>query len=74
MLRWRNISSYVSYSNMLGVASSPITGGLFIEGSEAEDLRDVVQRFAITQDQRNTVAAQVHLEPHSRLWFMTGIR
>jgi ABC-type thiamine transport system ATPase subunit len=34
----------------------------------------VVQRFPISQDQRNTVAAQVHLEPHPRLWFMSGIR
>jgi hypothetical protein len=74
MPRWRNISSYVSYSNMLGVASSPVTGGLFIEGGEAEELRDVVQRFPISQDQRNTVAAQVQVEPHRRLWFMTGIR
>jgi hypothetical protein len=74
MPRWRSISSFVSYSNMLGVASSPVTGGLFIEGGEAEELRDVVQRFPITQDQRNTVAAQVHLEPHPRFWFTTGIR
>ena len=72
--RWRNVSSFVSYSNMLGVASSPVTGGLFIHGGEAEELRDVVQRFPLTQDQRNTVAAQVQVEPHRRLWFMTGIR
>ena len=74
MLRWRNVSSFVSYSNMLGRASSPVTGGLFIHGGEAEELRDVVQRFPLSQDQRNTVAAQVHLEPHRRLWFMTGVR
>jgi hypothetical protein len=74
MPRWRSVSAYVSYSNMLGVASSPVTGGLFIEGGEAEELRDVVQRFPISQDQRNTVAAQVQIEPHRRLWFMSGIR
>jgi len=74
MPRWRKVSSFVSYSNMIGVASSPITGGLFIHGAEAVELRDVVQRFPISQDQRNTVAAQVHLEPHRRLWLMTGIR
>jgi len=71
---WRGISSFVSYSNMLGLASSPVTGGLFIEGGEAEELRDVVQRFPISQDQRNTLAAQVRIEPHRRVWFMTGIR
>src|SRR4030095_11582714 len=47
---------------------------LSIHGSEAVELRDVVQRFPIAQDQRNTVAAQVHVEPRPRLWFMTGIR
>ena len=72
--RWRRVSSFVSYSNMLGIASSPITGGLFIKEGEAEELRNVVQRFPLTQDQRNTVAAQVQVEPHRRLWFMTGIR
>jgi Carboxypeptidase regulatory-like domain len=72
--RWRGLSSFVSYSNMLGRASSPVTGGLFIEGSEAEQLRDVVERFAITQDQRNTVAAQIRLEPHPRVWLSVGAR
>jgi hypothetical protein len=74
MPRWRGISSFVSYSNMLGKASSPVTGGLFIQGGEAEELRDVIERFPISQDQRNTLAARIRLEPHRRLWFMTGIR
>ncbi|MBK5291592.1 MAG: TonB-dependent receptor [Acidobacteriia bacterium] len=74
MPRWRGISSFASYSNMLGKATSPVTGGLFIQGREAVELRDVVERFPITQDQRNTLAAQVRIEPHRRLWFMTGIR
>jgi outer membrane receptor for Fe3+-dicitrate len=72
--RWRNVSSFLSYSNMIGQASSPVTGGLFIHGGEAEGLRNVVQRFPLSQDQRNTVAAQVQVEPQRRLWFMTGIR
>ena len=33
--RWRGLSAFASYSNMLGRASSPVTGGLFIEGGEA---------------------------------------
>jgi hypothetical protein len=74
MPRWRGISSFVSYSNMLGRASSPVTGGLITQGGEAEELREVVERFRISQDQRNTLAAQIRLEPHRRLWFMTGIR
>jgi hypothetical protein len=74
MPRWRGISSFVSYSNMRGTAASPVTGGLFIEGGEAEELRDTVERFPISQDQRNTLAAQIRVEPHRRLWILTGIR
>ena len=72
--RWRRVSSFVSYSNMLGRASSPVTGGLFIEGGEADELRDVVEHFPISQDQRNTVAGQIRFEPHPRLWVMAGVR
>jgi hypothetical protein len=72
--RWRSLSSFVSYSNMKGTATSPVTGGLFIEGGEADELRDTVERFPISQDQRNTLAAQVRFEPHRRVWFSTGIR
>jgi hypothetical protein len=74
MPRWRRISSFVSYANMHGTASSPVTGGLFIQGGEAAELRDVVERFPITQDQRNTLAAQIRIEPRRRLWILTGIR
>jgi outer membrane cobalamin receptor len=74
MPRRRGLSSFVSYSNMRGAASSPVTGGLFLEGGEAEELRDVVEHFPITQDQRNTVAAQVRLEPYSRVWLAASAR
>jgi hypothetical protein len=74
MPRWRGLSSFVSYSNMLGRATSPVTGGLFLDGGEAEELRDTVERFAISQDQRNTVAAQIRFEPHRRVWFAAGAR
>jgi hypothetical protein len=47
---------------------------LFIEGGEAEELRDVVEHFPISQDQRNTVALQVRFEPHHRVWLMVGAR
>jgi len=72
--RWRGLSSSASWSNMIGRASSPITGGLFLRGGEAEDLRDVVQRFPITQDQRNTVASQVRYQFHPRLWATADAR
>ena len=71
---WKRVSSFVSYSNMMGRASSPVTGGLFIEGGEAEELREGVEHFPISQDQRNTVAAQVRFEPHRRIWLSVGAR
>ncbi len=71
---WRRITSFVSYSNMLGRTSSPVTGGLFIAGGEADELRERVQHFPITQDQRNTVVAQMRFEPHSRVWVAWGAR
>ena len=74
MPSWRRLSAFVSYSNMLGTATSPVTGGLFIEGGEAGELRDVVTRFPITQDQRNTVSATARYEPHPRLWFAVAGR
>lgn len=74
MPRFRRFSSYVSYSNMHGTATSPVTGGLFVRGGEAEELRDGVERFPITQDQRNTVASRLRYEPHPNAWVATEIR
>ncbi len=74
MPRWKGVSSYVSYSNMLGRASSPVTGGLFIEGGEAEELRDVSVQFPISQDQRNTLAAMFRFQIHRRVWASVGVR
>ncbi len=72
--RWKGISAVASYSNMLGTAMSPVTGGLFVEGGEAEELRDVVEEFPISQDQRNTLAATVRFQIHPRVWTSFGIR
>ena len=72
--RWKGISAFASYAHMLGRTASPVTGGLFIEGGEAEELRDVAKEFPISQDQRNTVAATVRFQPHARVWASFGIR
>lgn len=74
MPRWRGISAVASYANMLGVASSPVTGGLFIQGGEALELLGVSEQFPISQDQRNTVAAMVRFEIHPRAWVSVGAR
>ena len=67
MPHYRGLSAYLSYSNMLGTATSPVTGGLFIAGGEADELRDVAMRFPITQDQRNTVSLLLRYELHPRV-------
>lgn len=72
--RWRGISAVASYANMLGFASSPVTGGLFIRGGEASELREVAEVFPISQDQRNTVAALIRFEIHPRAWISAGVR
>jgi len=70
---WKGVSGFASYSNMIGRATSPVTGGLFVKGGEAEELREMGQTFAISQDQRNTVSAQVRAQPGQRLWASIGI-
>jgi outer membrane receptor for Fe3+-dicitrate len=74
MPRRGGLSAFASYSNMLGRTSSPVTGGLFIKGGEADELRDAVEHFSISQDQRNTVAAQLRFEPHHRIWLSAEAR
>ena len=65
--RWGRFSGYVSYSNMIGIGQYPIAGGLFLDDGAA-DLLDSRERFAVTQDQRNTVRAMARYEITPRLW------
>ena len=59
-------SGFLSYSNQSALAQGPITGGLFL-GSDASGLTDT-SRFAVTQDQRNTVRASVRAQVAKRVW------
>lgn len=68
--RWGRFSGYLSYSNMIGIGQYPIAGGLFLDDGAA-DLLDSKERFAVTQDQRNTVRAMARVEITPRLW-MSG--
>ncbi len=72
--QWRGVSAVASYSNMLGRARSPVTGGLFVEGGEAVEFRDVADEIPISQDQRNTLAATGRFQIRPRVWFSLGIR
>ena len=49
---YKTLTAFLSYSNMRGVSTSPITGGLFLKGGEVAELREQAVRFPITQDQR----------------------
>ncbi len=71
--RWGGFSGFASYSNLSGVAFSPITGGLFA-GEEAIELLTPGLRFPISQDQRNTFHAQVQYQPtrSGRWWTALG--
>ena len=73
VLNWRNFSGFVSYSYMLGRASLPVTGGLFL-GDDAEDAASQLSgKFPISQDQRNTVRVRMRYQLFPRLWVAGGL-
>jgi outer membrane cobalamin receptor len=65
--RWRNLSGFLSYSNMHGIAQLPVDGGLFL-GSDAQGVLGVTTSFPITQDQRNTARTRLRYQIHPRIW------
>jgi hypothetical protein len=65
--RWGPFSGFLSYSNMVGVGTFPITGGLFLDDNAAELVRSH-ESFAVTQDQRNTVNGMMRAQIVPRLW------
>ena len=69
--RWGRFSGYVSYANQSGLGQGPITGGLFL-GSEAADALTNRDKFAISQDQRNTAHARVRFQVSNRTWVALG--
>jgi hypothetical protein len=68
---WRRLSGQVSYSNMVGFGYTPVTGGLFL-GDEASDALANTGRFAVSQDQRNTVSTRFRYQVVSRAWVALG--
>jgi len=69
--RWHGLSGFASYSNLLGVAYTPVTGGLFLGEDIAVLLRPGL-RFPISQDQRNTLEFRVHYQPDRSRWWVAG--
>jgi len=65
--RWGRFSGYVSYANQSGIAQGPVTGGLFIGSDETSGIGDT-SKFAVSQDQRNTLSARIRVQATNRLW------
>lgn len=65
--RWGRFSGFVSYANQTGIGQGPITGGLFLAEDAASALHNN-RRFAISQDQRNTLRTRLRLQAAPRLW------
>jgi carboxypeptidase family protein len=65
--RWGRLSGFLSYSNLVGTAQLPVTGGLLL-GSDISGSVGVTGSFPITQDQRNTARARGRYQVNRRLW------
>jgi hypothetical protein len=68
---WGRFSGYVSYANQSGIGQGPITGGLFL-GDEATSRLTDTSKFAVSQDQRNTLRARIRYEATKRVWLAFG--
>ncbi len=64
---WGNLSGFLSYSNLIGVAQLPVAGGLFL-GSDAQGVLGAASSFPISQDQRNTARARARYQIYRRFW------
>jgi hypothetical protein len=68
---WGRFSGFLSYANQSGIGQGPITGGLFLGDDAASGLSDK-HKFAVSQDQRNTVRARVRYQAAKRVWLAFG--
>jgi len=69
--QWRRFSGYLSYANQSGIGQGPITGGLFLGNDAANALTDT-SKFAVTQDQRNSLHARLRFQAPRRAWLAMG--
>lgn len=68
---WGRFSGYLSYANQSGIGQGPITGGLFLGDKATSGLTDT-SKFAVSQDQRNTMRARIRYEATERVWLALG--
>ena len=69
--QWGRLSGYLSYANQSGIGQGPITGGLFLGNDAANALTDA-SKFAVTQDQRNSLRARVRFQAQRHSWLAMG--
>jgi hypothetical protein len=69
--QWGRFSGYLSYANQSGYGQGPITGGLFL-GSDAANALTNTSKFAVTQDQRNSLRARVRFQAPRHAWLAMG--
>jgi hypothetical protein len=69
--QWRRFSGYLSYANQSGLGQGPITGGLFLGSAAANALTDT-SKFAVTQDQRNSLRTRVRFQAPRHAWIAIG--
>jgi outer membrane cobalamin receptor len=69
--QWGRFSGYLSYANQSGIGQGPITGGLFLGSDAANSLTDT-GKFAVTQDQRNSLRARVRFQAPHHAWLALG--
>ena len=65
--QWGRFSGALSYANQSGFGQGPITGGLFL-GDNADNALTNSNKFAVSQDQRNTARARVRFQAERRIW------
>jgi outer membrane cobalamin receptor len=69
--QWGRFSGYLSYSNQSGIGQGPITGGLFLGVDAANALTDT-SKFAVSQDQRNSLHTRARFQAPRHSWLAMG--
>src|SRR5262249_35831780 len=70
--RWGRFSGYLSYSNQSGLGQGPITGGLFLGSDDAANSLTDTSKFAVTQDQRNSLRGRMRFQTTRQTWVAMG--
>jgi hypothetical protein len=65
--QWGRFSGYLSYANQSGYGQGPITGGLFL-GNDAANALTNTNKFAVTQDQRNSLHTRLRFQAPWHAW------